>query len=509
MKIDDYLKTLAEELRPPAVALFNENCLLREEVNSLRRSLFGRSSEKHIVPELILPKDCLFNEAEALVEPETPAPAKEIIIPEHTRKVGKRKPLPEHLARVDVRHEIPENERICPADGTVLEAIGEEIVEKLELEPAKLFVNRHIYVKYGCPCCKTGVAQAPAQPSVLPKALFEPGLLAYVVSQKFLYSMPLYRMEKMFEQMGVDLPRTTIARWVIAAGAFLTPLWELMKKEILSKKVIHCDETTIQVLKELGKKAESKSYMWAICTSEYDFPAVCFEYFSSRAASCAESLLQDFQGHLHVDGYAGYNAVASKKTVVRVACWAHVRRKFEDAKVSGAKTGTTLAEAFLALIQELFMHERDWKTLSTQERLDQRKEHSQALVDKIWNLYEQNCAAVPDKSKIGRAIGYLHGEWQGLLEFLSNGSVSLSNNRIENFIRPFAVGRKNWLFADSVEGAKSSAVLYSVVVTAKENGLDVYSYLKNLFTELPKLLQANPDADLTAFLPWNAKPLKA
>jgi hypothetical protein len=285
----------------------------------------------------------------------------------------------------------------------------------------------------------------------------------------------------------------------------LEPFAQEIKNFILSREVIHGDETFVQVLKEPGKSAESKSYMWCMATSKHDATAVWFEYSPSRTKQSAAELLQNFSGALHIDGYESYNETIYKNGITRIGCVAHARRYFDIAKVAGSPSGKSQASWFLDCFQKLFLFEREWEDLSTEERLNNRILHAKS----IWNEMQSKLFAiqpnVPPKSKLGRALGYLSLQWNSLVQYLSIGNAEISNNRMENFIRPFAIGRKNWMFSNSQNGAKASAALYSILISAKNNGLDPQEYLTTLFTELPKLFVATPTPDLTPFLPWNLK----
>lgn len=477
-----------------------------------QRLVFGSRSEKHVILPLLLPKNSLFNEAEVAVaedagsgngsRKENDAPRKKGP-KERSPESGGRRELPADLPRERVVHDLAEAEKTCPADGERMEVISEDKVEVLELVPPSFKVVEHVYPKYACPVCTDSAPQqAPAIPRVLPKSQCGPGLLAHILMSKFLLGLPFYRQEAEFESMGFSLQRTTMARWAISASQFLSPLLALMKDDLLSREVLHADETTLQVLNVPGKKPTSTSFVWTLCSAAPDAPAVWFEFHPNRDSASALQLLGDFRGILHVDGFAGYNAFCALPGVTRVGCWAHARREFDSAKKDGAKAGQGIAALFLDEIQKLFLLERDWENLVPEERNLERKQHSSAVVGKIRELLDEYLSKVTPKSKLGAALNYLQNQWLTLTAFLDDGRCALSNNRMENFIRPFVVGRRNWLFAETVAGAEASAGIYSLIVSAKANGHEVRSYLTTLFTELPPLLASNPDADLTSYLPW-------
>ena len=516
MIIERLLENLPEDSRPLFSSMYNEILRLQEQNAFLRRQLFGSQSERYIALPPIFPKGTIFNEAEAeAAKPEITenGEGKNDEEKSGTKKKstrspdsGGRNPLPENLPREQVVHDLPEDKKICQTDLTPLIRIGEDIVEKLELKPAQLIVIQHIYPKYACSVCDTNVIRVPAEASILPKAQCEPGLLAEIIIAKYLMAIPLYRQETSFKQMGISLSRTSLARWIIGSADALQPLLGLIKKFILSRGCIHADETTIQVLKGTGKSPKAKNYMWAICSGSYDPPAVWFEFHASRSQEAAKLLLQDFKGGLHVDGYGGYNFVNRSPDITRIGCWAHARRAFDSAIKDGAPTGHTIANLFMDEIKTLFLLEREWKDLDADQRQAKRQEQSSPVVQRIRNLLDENTPKVPPKAKLASAMGYLANDWETFTAFLGDGRFELSNNNMENHIRPFAIGRKNWLFADTVAGARASADIYSLVVSARANGLDVRQYFTRLLTDLPLRLACNPEADLTDLLPWNWTP---
>ena len=508
MIIDDFLLKISDQFKPIVVGMHNEIVTLQEENQRLRRMLFGSRSEKHLAGILIEPAGSLFNEAEKeFVGPLQPAAAHGEPEPKKHRspQSGGRQPLPADLPRERVEHNLSDESKTCPNDGAALEKIGEEVVETLEFRPSTLVVIQNVYPKYACHACEQHVIQASAVPSVLPQTQCGPGLIAQIIICKYLLALPLYRQEFEFKQMGIELSRSSMARWIIATHTFLTPLLELLQNSILSSDVAHADETHVQVLKEVGKTPQSKSYMWTLCSGEHGPPAVFYQYHDNRKSESATALLKDFKGLLHADGYESYNAVVEKNGIVRVGCWAHVRRKFEVAKKEGAPAGQTLSGEFLDRIQKLFLLEREWKNLSAQDRGAERQKNSAPLVEDLRSFLDKNISQVTPKSKLGMAMNYLNNQWPLLTVFVNDGRAALSNNRMENLIRPFAIGRKNWMFCDTVAGAQASAGLYSLLLTAKINELEARPYLISVLTEIPALLAQEPKADLSPYLPWNWK----
>ena len=500
-------KNLPQEFRTDFACAFNEIIRLREENNSLKRIIFSQKSERYSIQEYFEPLNTLFDEPEQIMSEQK---EKTENISEKSEsntnknpspKKGGKKPFPENLPRETKIHDLPENEKICKFDNTPLVAIGEDVVEKLNVVPMTMKVIEHRYLKYACPCCQQNVVKAKAELSIIPGSMAEPGLLAHVTLHKYFFALPLYRQEFLFSQKNIDIPRITLARWMIAAGNAVLPIVEEIKNYILSLPAAHCDETHVQVLKEKGKKATSKSYMWVLASCLEAHPAIVFQYYPSRSAESAKHFLNGFQGFLHADGYDGYNSICNLPNVTRVGCWAHSRRKFESAFKDGAPAGKALAEEFLKEIKNLFLIEREVISFPMEKRLEIRNEKSAPIILNIRKLIDDNVTKIMPRSKLGVAFGYISNEWVHLIQFLNHGLISLSNNRVENAIRPFAIGRKNWLFSNSPNGAEASAALYSLIGTAKDNGLHIEDYLEDVFTKLPYLAKEN-NPSYKSLLPW-------
>jgi transposase len=302
---------------------------LEEYVRLLKHQRFGRSSERH--PEAQLG---MFNEAEV----ETDAAEKEedaasgVEIAAHTRRAqGGRRPLPAWIPRLEIVHDLDASQKICPTDGTALERIGEESSEQLEFIPAQLRVLRHVRPKYACPHCRIGVHVAPMPAQPIPKSLASPALLAHVAVSKYADGLPLYRQETMLQRIGIDLPRATLASWMVKASELVQPLLNLLREDLLAGDLVQCDETPFQVLKEPGKLATSLSYLWAQRGGGRDAPILLYDYDPSRSGEVPQRLLEGFQGYLQTDGYEGYAAVGRTPGIVHVGCWVHARRKFGEA----------------------------------------------------------------------------------------------------------------------------------------------------------------------------------
>ncbi len=475
---------------------------LNEIIMLLRRQHYGPRSEKLKASSSQLG---LFNEAEitqsVVDSAETSEPLVETTGDEKpatssTRGQPKRKPLSEELPGEDLIIEIPESERQCHCGCTMTE-IGEEVSEKLEVIPQVVKVIRTRRKKYACQGCKENVKTAPLSPQILPKSMAASGLISFIIVSKFIQHLPLYRLEDVFEHLGASISRTTMARWIIDVAEAFMPLFNLMQETLLEGHYIHSDETKVQVLDEPGKEAESLSYMW-IQARAGPKPIVLYTYDPTRKKEVVEKLLQGFKGYLQVDGYGGYDEFCQRDGIIRVGCMAHARRKFFDAMKVNAKKG--LSNQGFKFIQRLYKVEEESKDLSFEERLKVRQEKSKPIADEFRLWISEHIKSVPPATALGKALGYADREWVYLTRYLENGELAIDNNFIENKIRPFAIGRKNWLFSQSVEGAESSALLFSLIETAKANNVDAYVYIRHLCDKIPL---ANTVDDYESLLPWN------
>ena len=484
----DALKSLVAEQVARNEQLTTENqryktqvLTLQEQLNLALAKRYAASSEK-ISPDQV----CMFNEAEAAVESAPDADDEIILVPAHKRRKRGRKPLPDNLPRIDVIHDLPESERHCDHDGQLLTEIDAVISEQLDIIPAKIQVIRHIRKKYACSCGQCiKTAPLPAQP--IPRSMASPGLLAHITVSKYQDALPLYRQETILQRIGVDIPRATLANWMIQAGTLIQPVINLLRDRLLDYDILQMDETTVQVLNEAGKAAQSKSYLWLQRGGPPDRPVVLYDYDPGRSAEVPKRLLAGFKGYLQTDGYDGYNAVVAVNALTHVGCMAHARRKFDEAvKAQGKKQPVGKAHVGLALIRKLYRVEKQARKLKPETRHEHRQRHACPIFDELRSWLDEALPQVPPTSATGKALNYLRNEWDKLIRYLDDGRLEIDNNGAENAIRPFVVGRKNWLFSVSVKGVKASANLYSLIETAKANGLEPYAYLRYLFTELPK-----------------------
>lgn len=467
---------------------------LEETIKIFLAKKYGSSSERWEGQPL------LFNEAEESLEKSQKAEESTSKIKGHSRKKKGRKPLPPHLPREQIYHELQGADRRCEC-GSEMRELGESKSETLKIIPAMLKVIEHIRKKYVCPCCEGKFKTAPLPKQPIPRSIASPSLLAHVATSKFVDGLPLYRQEEILRRIGIDLPRSSLSNWMIKVGSLVTPLLNLIKERILESKVITMDETHIQVLKEKGRKTQSRSFMWVMVGLDPRKTAVIFEYSASRSAEVALGLLEDFQGVLVSDGYAGYKSVAKSLDIRHAGCWDHARRYSEKAHKALDKSEGLAAEG-LRYIQMLYAVERRYKEASVKQRHIARHLYSRSTLHHLRQWLDRNINKVPPKSGTGKALSYLFNEWDNLVVFLEGGHIPISNEKAENAIRPFVVGRKNWLFSASTQGADASAAIYSLVETAKANGIEPHAYLERVFEDLPGMSTLE---EIETLLPWNLK----
>jgi transposase len=502
MKAVEHLPENIDELKALVDSQAATIAALQEELRLAKHKRFAASSEKASPDQLNL-----FNEAE-VVATAPDADEQTTTVPEHERKTRGRKALPEHLPRRRIEHDIPEADKTC-ACGCQKTRIGEAISEQLDIIPAKIQVLQNVRFKYACRACEgvdddgPTVITAPMPPQPIPKSNASPGLLAYIGVAKFVDGMPLYRLEPRFKRIGVEIPRNTLAGWMIRCGELIVSLINLMNDTLLDYDIVQMDETIVQVLKEKGRAATSKSYMWVRRGGPPDRPIILFDYDQTRRGSVPARLLGEWSGILQTDGYEGYAAVVRRDGITHVGCLVHARRKFDEALKAQSKKGRGgLASQGLALIQRIYRIERDARTrqLNANERKQLRDEKAKPIWNELRIWLDQARDQVPPQSLTGKALGYLDKQWSRLIAYLSDGRIEVDNNRCENAIRPFVMGRKAWLFSDTPAGADSSARMYSLIETAKANGVEPYVYLRHVFAALPA---ATTLADVEALLPWN------
>jgi transposase len=484
---------------------------LEEYVRLLKNEIFGRKTEKRPLPDD--KQMVLFNEAESdtAEQAEQNSSEDKTIVPAHSRRKRGRKPLPADLPRVEVIHDIDESEKTCPC-GCQLKRIGEEVCEKLDYVPAKIQVERHIRYKYACPDCEgveddgPTVKIAPPPVQLLPKSMATSGLVAHIVTAKFEDALPLYRQEKIFTRIGIDLPRATMAGWMIKTAEKAGPLLHLLNQEIRSGPIVNIDETPVQVLNEPNRANTTKSYMWVFRGGDPDRPALVYHYHPTRAGQVPLEFLKGYQGYVQTDGYNGYEALGRQSGVDLVGCWAHARRMFDKvvkAKANKKKQGA--ADEALDYIGRLYAIEKEARKdqLDAEQLKAYRQLKANPILDEFKKWLDAKVSTTPPKGLLGKAIGYTLNLWPRLVRYIDDGRLRPDNNLAENAIRPFVVGRKNWLFSGHPKGAAASAALYSLIETAKANGLKPYFYLRYLFDQLPL---CETEADYEKLLPRSIDP---
>ena len=490
--------------------------LLQEKLNKMMRKVFAASSEVLGTHQ----KDMFFNEAEALAAATKAAPAQQdggddcgdTDVAGHKRVKRGRKPLDPALPRHIVRHELSGSDRICAHDGCTLVEIGVEASEQLDIIPQQVRVIRHERVKYACPCCDGGLRLAGKPAQIIPKGLFSESALAWITTSKFDDGLPLYRQAALLGRFGgTDLSRNTMAASIVRVGAATQPVINLLRDHLLDSPLVFGDETTVQVLKEPGRAAQAKSYMWVQMTQGSGPqgtgpPIRLFGYSPSRSTDAAVKLYAGLRegAVLMTDGYEVYDKIERANRLVHLGCWAHARRYMVDALQAlpkNARGPEQPAVQFIELIAKLYAVESRARKLEmdAQQRLHHRQEHSVPVIEAIKALLLAHLHAVVPGSALGKALHYFGSQWPKLVRYVRDGRYPIDNNACENSIRPFVVGRKGWLFSDTVAGANASANLYSLVQTCKANGIDSYRYLSALFIALPKATTVD---DYEALLPW-------
>lgn len=491
-------------LKQEIVDLKQQVKLLLEQIRLSRHQRFGATSERSDAEQMRL-----FNEAELESEQVPEEPTTETMTYERRKKQpGHREEMLKDLPVERVEYRLSEEERICGCCGGLMHEMSTEIRRELKFIPSRAVVVEYVQYIYGCRPCETNeieppVVKAPMPRPAFPGSLASPSAVAYVMTKKYVDAMPLYRQEQQFSRYGVELSRQTLANWVVrGATQWLAKVYDRLHEELLKRTYLHADETTLQVLHEPGRSADSKSYMWLYRSGRDGPPIVLYEYQESRKKEHPKEFLKGFKGYLHVDGYSGYHDV---ENATLVGCWAHARRGFDEAiksLPSAEQKKLTAARVGLQYCNELYKIERGLKDATPENRHAGRQKQSRPLLDAFstW-LHEQNAQVVP-KSALGKAITYCLNQWSKLVVFLEDGNLELDNSRSERSIKPFVIGRKNFLFSNTPRGARASAITYSLVETAKENELDPYLYLKYLFEKLPNI-QTDDRAALTALLPWS------
>lgn len=488
------------ELEEQVAFLNSELERYKAMVKLANRDRFGSKSERVVD----LPAEQLiFNEIEKEASlPELPEETQTIT---YTKKKGrqKREPFPEHLPREEKILDLSEEEKICPHDGHRLREIGEERVEKLKTLPAQSSVVVEIKKKYVCPCCESH-AQAKSN-SILPRTIATPELLSYIIFSKFFQALPLYRLEELFKLQNIHLTRGTMARWLITLIEQLMPIYNLLQDKAFENGYMAIDATYVQVLKEPGRSAQTKSFMWARGSPERGI--VLFEYDPSGGGAVAKKLVEGFTGALQADAHRGYGAL-EKNAIQLLGCMMHSRRRFHQAFEAGEKKPGIAADG---LAKFRWIYEKEEKYKEQGMTRDQRKSHRDReiapMLEEMKKWAQNKLPRVPKSSPLGNALNYFINEYDELTSFLANGRYEIDNGWLERTIKKFAIGRNNWIFCDTVEGAHASAMLYSLAITAKLNGKNPFEVMTEIFSKLPVAKTADDYETLTNLLISPVNPL--
>jgi len=472
--------------------------LLEEKIHYLLHHRFGAKSERFDDRQ-----QQLFDTEPLELDPEPNEPIK---VAPHKRNKGGRRTPPAHLPRVRIEHDLPEEQKRCRC-GSCLSRIGETVSEQYDVLPPKFQVLEHVRFTYACPACNRAPKTAERHPPApLPRTQASPGMLAWIGTGKFVDGLPLNRIARILERrFSLPFTSTTLADWMIkSAKRLITPLILAMDQALRQNDYLHIDETTVQVLDEAGRTPQQKSYIW-LRVSGAGIPIVLMHYSPSRAKVVAEQLLEGYSGYLHTDGYPGYDSTAARPDVTQLGCWTHVRRKFDAALKASSPGAAQLARQGLGLIRELYAIDNRAKEKPPDQRHAHRQQQVAPHLDRIRAWIDQHlAAALSQGGLLSTAFIYLHNQWPKLVRFLEDPRLRLDNNVAEQHVRPIAVGRRAWLFCRSEAGAKAAAHGFSLVETAKANGLEPYWYLKWLFEQLPLYLKEQRPVD--ALLPWNITP---
>lgn len=477
--------------------------LLEDAIRLARHKKFGASSEKTPIDEQIN----WFNEAEIESGNADKEPSFEEITYKRRKKKGHRDEMFKDIPVERIEYTLPESELTCNCGGELHE-IRKEVQREIKIIPAKVVAVENVIAVYGCRNCeKTGtsttIKTAPTPRRALPGSPASASVIAYVMNEKFVKSVPLYRQEKEWERMDINISRQSMANWMILASEkWLKYLYDRMREYLIKRDILHADETPLQVLNEPGKSAESKSYMWLYRTGREGPAIVLYQYQTTRAGKHPKKFLEGFSGYLQTDGYDGYSGIHN---IVLMGCWAHARRYFTDALKSMPKdnvSGTALAEQGFEFCNRLYSIEKNLRDATTEERYEGRLKFSKPVLDEFQIWLNTNASKTLPGFGVGKAIKYCRNQWENLTAFLLDGQLEIDNNRSERSIKPFVIGRKNWLFCNSQKGANSSATIYSVIETAKENNLKPFEYLTYLFEKMPNIDIEDKNA-LDELLPWS------
>jgi transposase len=474
---------------------------LQHQLQGLLKRLFGRSAEQIDPKQMVLFQNLLNQLA-----PESPAAEPPAAEPDATKPAGNghgRRRLPADLPRQKIVHDLPEDQKPCPCCGKMRHVIGQEVNEQLQYVPAKLTVLQHVRLKYACPACQENVATAEKPLSAIEKGLAAPGLLAYVIVSKYGDHLPLHRLERILARHGIQIVRSTMCDWAASCAQLLRPLYDRMIESALGSKVLHTDDTPVDVLDR--RQTQTRTGRFWVYLGDAAHPHTIFAYTPSRSRDGPMDFLKQWSGYLQADAFGGYDGIYAGQAggrVIEVACWAHARRKFHEARNSDPAASTQA----LAYIRLLYDVEVQAKELPAAERQRLRQERSVPLLQQFrqWLDGQQASRGGPilPKSPMGQAIAYALNQWDALCVYTTDGDLAIDNNASENALRRVAIGRKNWLFCGSDKGGATAAVLFSLIATCQRHKVDPFEYLQDVLTRIA----AAPLSQIDKFLPdrWQA-----
>ncbi|MGB0496678.1 MAG: IS66 family transposase, partial [Kangiellaceae bacterium] len=475
-----------KKLKSDLEASVNQSTLWQQKYESIleqfrlsQQRRFLPSSEKNILQQDLFDETGDFKDD---IQPDNKEATIEVHA--HKRVKPKRKPLPDNLAREEIIHDVSESEKKCDC-GHQKEQFGEEVTEQLEVVQPKLTVIRHVRPKYSCKnCCESCVSIAQMPNLLLPKSMATPSLITFIILAKYCDHLPLYRQQGIWKRYGIDIPRNTMCGWLLSVADLCEPLWEQLKLHLLTYDYIQADETTVQVMKENDRKNTRKSYIWVYQSGYVKKKVVVYDYQETRAGQHARDFLQGFKGYLQTDGYKGYDWVVNYKEITHLGCMAHARRPFAELVKMLKKPGR--AHQGSSYFNKLYKVETEAKNnnLNPEQRFSLRQEKSKPILDNLKSWLEKIVRGSPPQGKLGKGINYVVDRWGELTNYLQDGRLEIDNNGVENSIRPFAIGRKNWLFMGSPRGARAGVIFYSLIMTCKVNDINPSRYFNYMLIHL-------------------------
>lgn len=509
----DLSKLTREELENQAMKLLTENQELKmklnwyeEQIRIHKQKRFGTSSEKTEADGQV----SLFNEPEndqVLFLPEPKA--EEVITAPKKKRYGHKKEITKQFPVETIEYKLSPEEKVCKKCGNELHEMSKQVHVQLKLIPAQIIKEEHIQYVYSCRHCEENEIETPIVVAKMPcpvikNSLASPSLLSHIITRKYVEGLPLYRQEQQFKRDGINLTRQTLSNWIInISNNYIRHIYNRMHEILKEKDILHADETEVEVLNEPGRESTTKSYMWMYRTGKYEStPIILFDYEPGRNGEYAKDFLKGYKGYLHVDGYAGYNKVPN---VTIVGCLAHARRKYDEALIAikdEKSKSHTESKRGLEYCNALFRIEEEIKNLTPEEKYKVRLERSKPLLDAYFAWVETTAKTALPKSALGLAVNYSLNQKEKLGKYLEDGRLEISNNAGERAIRPFVIGRGNWLFCNTPRGATASAMLYSIIETAKENKLNLFRYMEYLLDKLPNV-DLKDNHELDKLMPWS------